>query len=214
MYAALKEYLADKDITLVAVSKTKPQSAILELYTQGQRIFGENRVQELTTKHAELPDDIEWHMIGQLQKNKVKYIAPFISMIHSCDSLALAKVIHKEAAKIDKKINILLQIKIALEETKAGWNYEQLDEDMKELLSLSKVNICGVMGMGTFTSDQAVTHQEFSNLRRYFLQLQKDHFIESPHFKEISMGMSGDYKLAADNGSTMVRIGSLLFGQR
>ncbi len=214
MYDTLKDNLDSKGITLVAVSKTKPNSAIQELYTKGQRLFGENRVQELTQKYEDLPKDIEWHMIGQLQKNKVKYIAPFISMIHSCDSLALAKIINKEAVKADRKISVLLQIKIAKEETKTGWSHATLIEEIPELLSYTHLTISGVMGMGTFTSDQEITVHEFTKMKAYFDSLKSTYFSGSSSFKEISMGMSGDYKLAIEHGSTMVRIGSLLFGQR
>ena len=214
MYDTLKDFVTSEGITLVAVSKTKPNSAIQALYTKGQRIFGENRVQELSKKYEELPKDIEWHMIGQLQKNKVKYIAPFVSMIHSCDSLGLAQIINKQAIRSDRTINILLQIKIALEETKSGWSYDTLLKEIPELLSLTNINICGVMGMGTFTSDKEITIQEFSKMKTYFDDLKSAAFKNAPAFKEISMGMSGDYKLAVESGSTMVRIGSLLFGQR
>lgn len=212
-YAKLKQSLDTQGVTLVAVSKTKPPSAILELYTQGQRLFGENRVQELVEKHEALPKDIAWHMIGQLQKNKVKYIAGFISLIHSCDSLSLAKMINKEAKKNNRKIKVLLQIKIAKEDSKAGWSYEQLLECIEELKGLAALEVGGVMGMGTFTDELGVNEKEFQNLKHYFDALKKEHFPEDS-FKNISMGMSGDYPLAIECGSTMVRIGSLLFGSR
>lgn len=214
MYPELKKHLDSQSVTLVAVSKTKPHKAILELYNQGQKIFGENRVQELAEKHEVLPKDIQWHMIGHLQKNKVKYIAPFVSLIHSVDNLALAKIINKEAEKNDRVISILLQIKIGVEKAKTGYAYEQLLEDLSELSALKNIDICGVMGIGTFTTDIAVTTREFSQLHSYYSLLQTEAFKDQPLFKEVSMGMSGDYRLAIEHGSTMVRIGSLLFGSR
>ncbi len=214
MYEQLRSQLDTHEVTLVAVSKTKPPSAIQELYDQGQRIFGENRVQEVVEKYDVLPKDIQWHVIGQLQKNKVKYIAPFISCIQSVDSLALAKVIQKEAIKNDRKINILLQIKIAKEDSKTGYNYDELINDIQELTALDHIIISGVMGIGTFTSDEATTKQEFDNLKKYFDHLKSEFFSGNDDFTEISMGMSGDYLTAIEYGSTMVRIGSLLFGRR
>ncbi len=214
MYEQLRSQLDTHEVTLVAVSKTKPASAIQELYDQGQRIFGENRVQEVVEKYDVLPKDIQWHVIGQLQKNKVKYIAPFISCIQSVDSLALAKVIQKEAVKNNRKINILLQIKIAKEDSKTGYNYDELINDIQELTALDHIIISGVMGIGTFTSDEATTKQEFDNLKKYFDHLKSEFFSGSDNFTEISMGMSGDYLTAIEHGSTMVRIGSLLFGRR
>lgn len=214
MYSELKKRLDSQSVTLVAVSKTKPHGAILDLYNQGQKIFGENRVQELAEKHEALPKDIQWHMIGHLQKNKVKYIAPFVSLIHSVDNLALAKTINKEAKKNERVISILLQIKIGVEEAKTGYAYEQLIEDLSELITLKHIKICGLMGIGTFTTDTAVTTLEFSRLHSYFKLLQLESFKDQPDFKEVSMGMSGDYPLAIEHGSTMVRIGSLLFGSR
>ncbi len=214
MYEQLRSQLDTHEVTLVAVSKTKPASAIQELYDQGQRIFGENRVQEVVEKYDVLPKDIQWHVIGQLQKNKVKYIAPFISCIQSVDSLALAKVIQKEAVKNNRKINILLQIKIAKEDSKTGYNFDELINDIQELTALDHIIISGVMGIGTFTSDEATTKQEFDNLKKYFDHLKSEFFSGNDDFTEISMGMSGDYLTAIEHGSTMVRIGSLLFGQR
>lgn len=214
MYKKLQKQLANNNVTLVAVSKTKPQSAIQELYDLGHRIFGENRVQELTEKHQALPTDIQWHLIGQLQKNKVKYIAPFIDCIQSVDSLALAQVIQKEAAKNNRSIDILLQIKIAQEESKSGYKYDTLIEDIDTIKSLENINILGVMGIGTFTGEESVTIEEFTRLKGYFDTLKRVHFHTNENFKDISMGMSGDYALAIDHGSTMVRIGSLLFGSR
>lgn len=214
MYDQLTEELKKSNTTLVAVSKTKPISDILSLYEKGQRVFGENRVQELTEKNGSLPKDIQWHMIGMLQKNKVKYIAPFIACIHSVDSLPLAKVINKEAAKNDRIIDVLLQIKIAQEETKSGYDFNKLRDELSEIITLKNLHITGVMGIGTWTSEESVTKTEFKNLVEYFNELKTDFFSTSSHFKEISMGMSGDYQLAIEMGSTMVRIGSLLFGAR
>lgn len=214
MYEQLKSQLVTHNITLVAVSKTKPTSEIQKLYDKGQRIFGENRVQEVVEKYDSLPKDIQWHVIGQLQKNKVKYIAPFISCIQSVDSLALAKVIQKEADKNDRNIDILLQIKIAEEESKSGYDYDQLLKDLVDIKAFANINIKGVMGIGTFTSDETKTKQEFDKLKHYFDNLKSNHFSGIDDFKEISMGMSGDYLMAIEHGSTMVRIGSLLFGHR
>ncbi|NNE15992.1 MAG: YggS family pyridoxal phosphate-dependent enzyme, partial [Saprospiraceae bacterium] len=202
------------DVKLVAVSKTKPTSDILNLYNQGQLIFGENRVQELVQKYEALPKDISWHMIGHLQKNKVKYIAPFVDLIHSVDNLKLANKIDQEADKNNRRISILLQIKIATEDSKTGYAFDELLEVIPELLALKNIDIHGVMGMGTFTNDEAITRSEFKRLIRYFTKLRNLHFKEDSKFSEISMGMSGDYKIAIEEGSTMVRIGSLLFGAR
>jgi len=214
MYEQLKSQLVTHNITLVAVSKTKPTSEIQKLYDKGQRIFGENRVQEVVEKYDSLPKDIQWHVIGQLQKNKVKYIAPFISCIQSVDSLALAKVIQKEADKNDRNIDILLQIKIAEEESKSGYDYDQLLKDLVDIKAFANINIKGVMGIGTFTSDETKTKREFDKLKHYFDNLKSNHFSGIDDFIEISMGMSGDYLIAIEHGSTMVRIGSLLFGNR
>ena len=214
MYEELQKQLTDNNVILVAVSKTKPQAAIQELYDLGHRIFGENRVQELTEKHEALPKDIQWHLIGQLQKNKVKYIAPFVDCIQSVDSLALAQVIQKEAIKNNRSVNILLQIKIAQEESKSGYKYENLIADINTIKSLENINIHGVMGIGTFTGEESITIEEFTRLKGYFDILKSEYFHANENFKEISMGMSGDYALAIEHGSTMVRIGSLLFGSR
>lgn len=214
MYSSLKQTLDSQAVTLVAVSKTKPHSALMELYDKGQRVFGENRVQELVEKQEALPKDIEWHMIGALQKNKVKYLAPFVTMIQSLDSLALARIINKEAAKNERTIPVLLQIKIGTEDSKSGYSIDLLKTELPEIMTLGNINICGVMGIGTFTHDEEVTLMEFRTLKSYFSELKESAFTESENFKEISMGMSGDYQLAIEEGSTMVRIGSLLFGSR
>lgn len=201
---------------LVAVSKTKTPEQILELYHKGQRIFGENRVQELVPKYEELPGDIEWHAIGHLQTNKVKYIAPFIACIHSVDSLKILKEINKQAKKADRTIDCLLQFHIAEEDTKFGLNQEEATEmlDSPEYKKLKNVRITGVMGMATFTDDEVQVRREFRSLKNIFDQLKARFFSGDDHFREISMGMSGDYKIAVEEGSTMVRIGTLLFGER
>lgn len=214
MLKELTQTCNENNATLVAVSKTKPNNKILELYDQGQRVFGENRVQELVEKHESLPDDIEWHMIGHLQKNKVKYIAPFVNLIHSVESLGLLKTISKEGAKNDRVIPVLLQVKIATEESKFGTTDKELIEMVEESKELNNIQVCGVMGMATFTTDMEQVRQEFRYLKETFDVLKSDHFTDTEHFKEISMGMSGDYKIALEEGSTMVRVGSLLFGTR
>jgi len=215
MLAKILSELEGSDTTLVAVSKTKPNEKILEIYNQGQRIFGENRVQEMAAKQEALPKDIEWHMIGHLQSNKVKYMAAFVALIHSVDNFKLLKEINKQAAKHDRVIDCLLQFKIAKEETKTGFDLSSaiamLQEDSFQ--QLKNIRICGVMGMATFTDDQTQVKAEFSKLKQIFDTLKAD-YLPSQGFSEISMGMSGDYPLAIAEGSTMVRIGSLLFGAR
>lgn len=195
---------------LVAVSKYRSNEEIMSLYNAGQRVFGENRAQDLAKKYEDLPEDIEWHMIGHLQRNKVKYIAPFVGLIHSCDSVRLLNAINKEAKKIDRTIRVLLQFKINEEDTKYGFErgevLEQLQND--QWPECSNLEICGVMGMATNTSDTEVIRKEFNNLYDIFKTL-KPNFTES--FKEVSMGMSNDYPIALDFGATMVRIGSKLF---
>lgn len=215
-YEALNKYCKEHQSTLVAVSKTKPISAIEELYNQGQRIFGENRVQELVDKEAKLPKDILWQMVGHLQTNKVKYIASFVDMIHSGDRTSLLKEINKEAIKSKRKIDVLLQIKIAQEETKHGWDYTQLKDQFSNglLEKYKNINFRGVMGMATFIDNDAQVSQEFKNLKSHFDNLQSQYFSNNLQFDTISMGMSGDYKLAVEAGSNMVRVGSLLFGKR
>lgn len=208
--------LSQTNTRLVAVSKTKPATAIHEMYLKGQRIFGENRVQELTQKYEELPKDIEWHMIGHLQRNKVKYIAPFVSMIHGVESIPLLKEINKQAAKNNRTIDCLLQFKIAEEDSKFGLQVEDIESFLtsEDYTALENVNIVGVMGMATFTNDEVQVRNEFKFLKNTFDFLKNNVFQEKSDFKEISMGMSGDYKIAIEEGSTMVRIGSLLFGRR
>ena len=201
---------------LVAVSKTKPAEAVLKLYEEGQIDFGENRVQELEEKRESLPDNIRWHLIGSLQKNKVKYVAPYVYMIHSCDNLDLAKVISKEALKQNRVIPVLLQIKIAEEDSKQGYDIAQLKQELDEGLieQLPGISVHGVMGMATFTDDQMQVRKEFRQLKTWFEELRSKYFADKLEFKEISMGMSGDYLIALEEGATMVRIGSLLFGSR
>lgn len=204
------------DVTLVAVSKTKPVSALQEVYDAGQRTFGENKVQEMIEKEASLPKDIQWHLIGHLQTNKVKYIAPFIALIHSVDSMKLLKEINKEALKNNRTIDCLLQFHIAQEETKFGLSIEEAMEILqsKEFVEMQNVSIAVIIGMASFTNDEDIVRQEFRTLEHYF-QLLKSHFFKyNEHFKEISMGMSGDYLMAIEEGSTMVRVGSSIFGTR
>ena len=211
MYSDLINFLEAHEVQLVAVSKTQPLDKINTVYNYGQRVFGENRVQELLSKKDSLPSDIQWHLIGHLQKNKVKHIAPFIAMIHSVDSFDLAKVISKEAIKNDRVIPILLQVKIAMEESKYGFDIHSLKDGLAEMKNLKGIEMRGLMGMGTFTSDQEITAQEFRTINRIYTEIKSSHFSSVSTFTELSIGMSGDYKLAVDNGSTMVRIGSLLF---
>jgi PLP dependent protein len=203
-------------VKLVAVSKTKPVSDILAAYNAGQRYFGENRVQELLNKKELLPRDIEWHLIGHLQTNKVKYIVPFISMIQAVDTYKLLVTINSEALKIGKVVECLLQIHIATEETKFGFKMKDLCQDLESesVLKLKNVRICGVMGMASYTPDSIKVKNEFKYLKECFNSLKGTYFRTNPYFKEISMGMSGDYKLAIPEGSTIVRIGSLIFGER
>ncbi len=199
-----------QNVTLVAVSKTKPISLIQEAYETGQREFGENKVQELVEKQEALPDDIRWHMIGHLQRNKVKYIAPFVHLIHGVDSLRLLKEINKQGAKINRCIPVLLQVHISQEDTKFGFDSNELKEAINECKVLEWIKPCGLMGMATFTSDLDQVRREFQGLKDLFDEYQSN-FGENP---TLSMGMSGDYKVAIDQGSTMIRIGSSLFGSR
>lgn len=202
-------------VKLVAVSKTKPASAILEAYQAGQRIFGENRVQEICSKYEELPKDIEWHLIGHLQTNKVKFIAPFVSLIHAVDSLKLLQEINKEAAKNKRVIDCLLQFHIAAEETKFGLDFEEATDLLSDpsFFEMQNVRIIGVMGMATFTENEDQVREEFQTLYNYFHVIKSHHFKFNPDFTEISMGMSGDYLLAIEEGSTMVRVGSAIFSE-
>ncbi len=208
--------LSNSDARLVAVSKTKSVEAILSLYNEGQRVFGENKVQELVEKQAALPKDIEWHLIGHLQTNKVKYIAPFVSMIHSIDSLKLLAEVNKQAAKNNRIIPCLLQVYIAKEETKFGLNEDEITgllsgQDFKQM---KNITICGLMGMASNTDNENQIHNEFASLKTLFEKLKSNYFQNKKDFKELSMGMSSDYKIALQHGSTLVRIGSALFGER
>ena len=199
-----------QNVTLIAVSKTKPISLIQEAYATGQRDFGENKVQELVEKQEALPNDIRWHMIGHLQRNKVKYIAPFVHLIHGVDSLRLLKEINKQGAKINRCIPVLLQVHISQETTKFGFDSNELKEAINECKVLEWIKPCGLMGMATFTSDLDQVRSEFQGLKDLFGEYQSN-FGENPI---LSMGMSGDYKVAIDQGSTMISIGSSLFGSR
>jgi pyridoxal phosphate enzyme (YggS family) len=204
------------EVTLVAVTKTKPVSDLEEVYKAGQRIFGENKVQEMVDKYDQLPKDIEWHLIGHLQTNKVKFIAPFVAMIHSVDSLKLLNEINKEAKKNNRTIDCLLQFHIAEEETKFGLSIEEAKEilESNEFVEMQNISIVGIMGMASFTENNEIVRNEFRTLESYF-QILKSHFFKFNYdFKEISMGMSGDYLIAIEEGSTMVRVGSSIFGSR
>ncbi len=203
-------------VEIVAVSKFHPDTDIREAYDAGQRVFGENRVQELTEKQEKLPKDIRWHFIGSLQRNKVKYIAPFIDMIHSLDSARLLREIEKQAAANDRIIPCLLQIHIAEEETKSGFSPDECLRflDKGEWKDCRHVQLSGVMGMATYTDDEKQVRKEFRNLKALFDRVKTAHFAEDPAFKERSMGMSGDYPLAIEEGSTMIRVGTFIFGER
>lgn len=202
-----------KDVSLVAVTKTRPIEVITKLYDLGIRTMGENRVQELLDKYEQLPKDIHWHLIGHLQRNKVKYIAPFVSMIHSVDSLRLAKEIHKEAMKNDRRIPILLQLKVAKEDSKFGISPKDIDELIPELLneSYTGIHIRGIMGMATLSHDHNQIHEEFKELKKLYNYIKDTYFIDEATFDTLSMGMSSDYAIAIEEGSNMVRIGSALY---
>jgi pyridoxal phosphate enzyme (YggS family) len=203
-------------VKLVAVSKTRSVEEILEAYNSGHKCFGENRVQELLQKKDLLPQDIEWHLIGHLQTNKVRLVVPFITMIESVDSFKLLKMIDNEASRVHRIVNCLLQIHIAEEETKFGFNMAELHEMMQseDFRKLNSVSLSGVMGMATFTDDDHRIKKEFKYLSGCFEELKRKYFKETPAFREISMGMSADFKIAIGEGSTIIRIGSLIFGER
>ncbi len=211
----IKSSLKD-GVTLVAVSKTKPMSDIQEAYDSGQRIFGENKIQELREKMPAMPNDIQWHMIGHLQTNKVKYIAEQIEMIHSVDSIKLLETINKQAKKYNRTIKCLLQFHIAQETAKFGLSLDEAKDiiNSDEYRSFENIKISGVMGMATFTDDKEIVKNEFENLKDIFENLKSSVFSDVSNFSHISMGMSGDYELAIEQGSTMVRIGSTIFGSR
>jgi len=200
------------EVCLVAVSKTKPISDILEAYEYGQRVFGENKIQELVEKHNKLPKDIEWHMIGHIQRNKVKYMAPFVNLIHSADSYRLIKEINKQGKINNRVINCLLQIKIASEESKFGFTEKEATDFLNsdEYVSFKNIKIVGLMGMATFTDDQRKIDQEFNKLKIFYKKVNRS----NSEINVLSMGMSDDYPIAIRNGSTMVRIGSSIFGKR
>jgi PLP dependent protein len=203
-------------VQLIVVSKTQDIETITEAYNAGHRAFGENKVQELTAKALALPRDIQWHFIGHLQTNKVKSIVPVIDMIHSIDSLRLLKEVDKEAGKSGRVIPCLLQIHIASEETKFGLDLEEAFQilDSPVYRAMQNISLCGLMGMATFTDDEILVRQEFRHLRECFGRIKTLYFQESMEFRELSMGMSGDYLLAIEEGSTMVRIGTAIFGER
>ena len=202
----------DKEVTLVAVSKTKPNSDILEAYEEGQLIFGENKIQEMVNKYEALPKDIKWHMIGHLQSNKVKHMAHFVDLIHGVDSLKTLKEINKQAKKHNRTIDCLLQARIAKEETKFGLEFNEIETilQMNELAELQNIKIVGLMGMASFSSDKKEVSDEFKSLKIFFDKINQS----KPTLTILSMGMSGDYDLAIENGSNMIRVGSAIFGSR
>jgi pyridoxal phosphate enzyme (YggS family) len=201
-------------VKLIPISKTMPEEKILEAWSEGYKVFGENKVQELIRKQETLPQDIEWHMVGHVQTNKVKYIAPFVHLIHGVDNFKLIRVINKEADKAGRILNCLFQMHIATEETKFGFDQDEVLAiiNSNEFYELNNIRIRGVMGMATFTRDDKQIRREFRNLYHFFNKLKNEYF--SDEFKEVSMGMSGDYKIAIEEGSTMIRVGSLIFGER
>ncbi|MDO5760558.1 MAG: YggS family pyridoxal phosphate-dependent enzyme [Bacteroidota bacterium] len=204
------------NVTLIAVSKTKPQEDIMQAYNAGQRVFGENKAQEMKEKYANLPKDIQWHMIGHLQENKVKYIVPFVSMIHSVDSLKILLAVNKRALLCNRVVDCLFEMDISHEESKFGLSMQELraillSEEYKEM---KNIRICGLMGIGSITDLREQTKKEFYELKEMFLEVKREFFANAPYFSQISMGMSSDYDLAIQEGSTMVRIGSDIFGAR
>lgn len=211
----IKQNLPD-NVTLVAVSKTKPVADLMEAYEAGQRIFGENKIQEMTEKWQLMPKDIEWHMIGHVQSNKVKYMVPYVKLIHGVDSLKLLKEINRQAVRWRKNIHCLLQIHIAEEETKFGLNEQELEELLhsEEFKAMTNIKIVGLMGMATFTNNQEKIKREFNHLKKIFDALKNQPTTQNLQPTTLSMGMSGDYQIAIDCGSTMVRIGSSIFGGR
>ena len=208
--------LLPDDVRLIAVSKFHPVERLQEAYNAGQRLFGENRAQELAAKAPQLPKDIEWHFIGHLQKNKVRMIMPWASTIQSIDSKELLQLVNKEAARIDKHINVLLQLHVAKEQTKSGFAVDEVLKEAEEgaFDNLSNVTICGVMAMATFTPDANQVSQEFELVHNTFLTLRENYFASNKAFKEISMGMSDDWPIAVEHGASLVRIGTDIFGAR
>jgi PLP dependent protein len=203
-------------VKLVAVSKTKSPEDIMEAYKTGHRMFGENKVQELLKKYELLPKDIEWHFIGHLQRNKVKQIIPFVSLIHSVDSLRLIEKINEEATSCNKIVNCLLQIHIAQEETKFGFSEVELVQLLPSdtFKAFQNIRVCGLMGMASYTSDNQKIEEEFTSIRQLFIRIKNSYFTNKEYFKELSIGMSNDYKIACEKGSTMIRVGSDIFGER
>lgn len=212
---SIKATLPD-GVTLIAISKTKPVSDVQEAYDAGQRVFGENHALEMRDKHEALPKDIQWHFVGHLQTNKIKYIVPFVTLIHSIDSSRLLEAVNAGGAKCDRVVDCLLQFHIASETTKFGLDMDEakalLDSDTFK--NMHNIRICGVMGMATFTDDEVEIHKEFKNLHSIYETLKQEYFHQTPYFKEISMGMSDDYPIAIEEGSTMIRLGSKIFGAR
>lgn len=206
----------NENVRLVAVSKTKPDEMLMEAYEAGQRIFGENRVQDLVERENRLPSDIKWHYIGHLQRNKVKYLAPFVNTIHAVDSLRLLKEIEKQAKANDRTINCFLQFHIAVEESKFGLSIEKAKQilESEEYKSMENIKFRGVMGMATFTENMDKVRSEFKTLKKYFDQIKNEFFKDDDDFCEISMGMSNDYKIAIEEGSTFIRVGTAIFGER
>lgn len=216
-YERISDRLHEQHVTLVAVSKTKPVEDIQALYALGQRDFGENYVQELVTKQPQLPSDIRWHFIGHLQRNKVRFIAPFVHLIHGIDSLRLLETVDKEAARVGRRIDCLLQVHIASEETKFGMDVQEIHQLLSTTeagKTLPNVRICGLMGMASFSHDITLISQEFSGLKQLFDTLRTTFFAVDEGFSILSMGMSADHETAISEGGNMVRIGSLLFGAR
>ena len=203
-------------VRLVAVSKFHPNEAIEEAYRAGQRIFGESKVQEMTAKYESLPKDIEWHFIGHLQTNKVKYIVPYVALIHGIDSYKLLAEVDKQAAKAGRRVNCLLQLHIAREETKFGFSFDECRQMLAEgqWRQLQHIRLCGLMGMATNTDDERAIRDEFRQIRHTFDELRRGCFAGAPWFAEVSMGMSDDYRIAIEEGSTLVRIGTSIFGER
>jgi PLP dependent protein len=205
-----------ENVKLVAISKTKPNEELMLAYNAGQRVFGENKVQEITNKSESLPKDIEWHFVGHLQTNKVKYLAPFVDLLHSVDSLKLLTEINKRAKSSNRTIDCLLQIYIAEEESKFGLDLEEAKAivNSQQFAEFENVRVVGVMGMATFTEDEDQIRKEFKSLKNTFDSLKENYFVDKAYFKEISMGMTNDYPIAIEEGATMVRIGSAIFGAR
>ncbi|NDV65785.1 YggS family pyridoxal phosphate-dependent enzyme [Bacteroides sp. 224] len=214
----LQEVLAEipQGVKLVAVSKFHPNEAIEEAYRAGQRIFGESRAQELKAKYETLPKDIEWHFIGTLQTNKIKYIIPYVALIHGIDSFHLLSEVNKQAAKVNRKVKCLLQLHIAQEETKFGFTFDECREMLNngEWKTLNNIELCGMMGMASYTENEEQIELEFCSLSNFFHEIKNLHFTDQDAFCELSMGMSHDYRLAIAAGSTLIRVGSKIFGER